>query len=305
MKNGAAKMRPRLQRVFWALLRIYILLVVAVYFLQGRLLYLRSANSAAVTQQQAADARLSFWPNAAKYQALLRAPPLDTINGTVVLFHGNAGTAQDRAFYATQFEQCGLRTLLVEYPGYGARDTDVALRQAPLGAQGGQIILAANAQFRQPIFVVGESLGAAVAAQAIQQAEQAQMGVVSGAILITPWDELANVANRHFWFLPVRFILADPYNSVAALKDFHAPLLVVRATRDEIIPASSTLALFNSFSGPKLIFNVPDGHNNWSENIPDSWWPQLCSHMLMLGVLPRQHMLMLDVLPRQHMQELR
>ena len=245
-------MRPRLQRVFWALLRIYILLVVSVYFLQGRLLYLRSANSAAVTQQQAADARLSYWPNAAKYQALLRTPPLDTINGTVVLFHGNAGTAQDRAFYATQFEQCGLRTLLVEYSGYGARDTDVALRQA----------------------------------------EQAQMGVVSGALLITPWDELANVANRRFWFLPARLILADSYNSVVALKDFHGPLLVVRATRDEIIPASSTLALFNSFSGPKQIFNVPDGHNNWSENIPDSWWPQLCSNMLMLGVLPRQHVLM-------------
>ena len=276
-------MRLRLKRIFWALLRIYILLVVSVYFLQGRLLYLRSANSAAVTQQQAADARLSFWPNAAKYQALLRAPSLAavnrTVNGTIILFHGNAGTAEDRAFYATQFEQCGLRTLLVEYPGYGARATDVALRQAALAAEGGQIILAANAQFGQPIFVVGESLGAAVAAQAIQQAEQVLPGVVSGATLITPWDELANVANRRFWFLPVRLILADPYNSVMALKDFHAPLLVVRATQDEIIPASSTLALFNRFSGSKQIFNLPGGHNSWSENIPDSWWLDLCKRM--------------------------
>ena len=276
-------MRLRLKRVFWAFLRIYILLVVSVYFLQGRLLYLRSENSAAVTQQQAADARLSFWPNAAKYQALLRTPPLGavnrTVNGTVILFHGNAGTAEDRAFYATQFEQCGLRTLLVEYPGYGARATDVALRQAALGAEGGQVILAANAQFARPIFVVGESLGSAVAVQAIQQAEQVLPGVVSGAILITPWDELANVANRRFWFLPVRLILADPYNSILALKDFHAPLLVVRATQDEIIPAQSTLALFNSFSGPKQIFNLPGGHNSWSENIPDSWWPDLCKRM--------------------------
>ena len=272
-------MRLRLKRVFWAFLRIYILLVVSVYFLQGRLLYLRSENSAAVTQQQAADARLSFWPNVAKYQALLRTPPLGDVNGTVILFHGNAGTAEDRAFYATQFEQCGLRTLLVEYPSYGARDTDVALRQAALGAEGGQIILAADAQFRQPIFVVGESLGAAVAAQAIQQAEQVLPGSVSGAILITPWDELANVAKGRFWFLPVRLILADLYNSVSALKNFHAPLLVVRATRDEIIPASSTLALFNSFSGPKQIFNLPGGHNSWSESIPDSWWPQLCNRL--------------------------
>jgi len=277
---GAANTRRGLKRLFWVAVRIYALLVVAVYFLQGRLLYLRSGNSAEVTQQQAANARLSLWPNAAKYQALLRVPLVGGAHGTVVLFHGNAGTAQDRAFYATQFEQCGLRTLLVEYPGYGARNTDdVALRQAALAAEGGQIILAANAEFAPPIYVVGESLGAAVAAQAIQQAEKTQMGAVSGAILITPWDELANVAKQRFWFLPVRLILADQYDSITALKSFHAPLLVVRATRDEIIPASSTLALFNSFSGPKQIYNISGGHNGWSENIPGSWWPELCNRM--------------------------
>ena len=269
--------RRILKRVFWAFVRIYALVVVAVYLLQSRLLYLRSENSLATVQQQAADARLSLWPNKASYQALVRVPS-GSAQGTVIMFHGNAGTADDRAYFATQFEHCGFRTLLVEYPGYGARTLDsVALRQAPLAAEGGQIILTANAQFASPIFVVGESLGAAVAAQAIQWAEKAQPGVVSGALLITPWDELASAANRRFWFLPVRLILADQYNSVLALKDFYAPLLVVRATRDELIPAGSTEALFNSFSGPKKMFNVPGGHNSWSENISDSGWLDLCN----------------------------
>ena len=249
------------------------------YFLQGRLLYLRSTNSLEVAQQQAADARLSLWPNAAKYQALLRVPS-GSAQGTVILFHGNAGTAPDRAFYATQFEQCGFRTLLVEYPGYGARSADnVLLRQAQLAAEGGQIIMAAHAQFAPPLFVVGESLGAAVAAQAIQQAEKVQSGVVSAALLITPWDELANTASRRFWFLPVRLILADQYSSVIALKNFHSPLLIVRATHDEIIPAASTQALFDRFAGPKRIFNISGGHNSWSTNVPDNWWPALCQKM--------------------------
>ncbi len=278
MKGSTA--RQTLKRVFWALVRIYVLLVVAVYLLQGRLLYLRSAESAEITQQQAADARLSIWPNSAKYQALLRIPSAQSVHGTVIMFHGNAGTAADRAYYANQFERCGFRTLLVEYPGYGSRTLDSsALRQTPLAADGAQIVLAANAQFAAPIFVVGESLGAAVAAQAIRQAEHAQAGLVSGAILITPWDELANVANKRFWFLPVRLILADQYNSVAALKDFHAPLLVVRAIDDQIIPAASTKVLFDSFSGAKQLFNVPGGHNNWSQNISDGWWPELCKNL--------------------------
>ena len=270
--------RRTLKRVFWSVVRIYALVLVAVYLLQGRLLYLRNENSLVTVQQQAADARLSLWPNKAGYQALVRVPSGGSAQGTVIMFHGNAGTADDRAYFATQFEHCGFRTLLVEYPGYGARKLDsVALRQAPLAAEGGQIILAANAQFASPIFVVGESLGAAIAAQAIQWAEKAQPGVVSGAILITPWDELASAANRRFWFLPVRLILADQYDSVLALKDFHAPLLVVRATRDELIPAASTEALFNSFSGPKQMFNVPGGHNSWSENISNSVWLDLCN----------------------------
>ena len=231
-----------------------------------------------MTQEKAANVRLSLWPNTAKYQALVREP-IDA-QGTIVMFHGNAGTAVDRAYFATQFEQCGFRTLLVEYPGYGARSLDSgALRQTQLAREGGEIILAAKAQFSAPIFVVGESLGAAVAAQAIQHAEKTQPSVVSGAILITPWDELASAAHKRFWFLPVRLILADQYNSALALKDFHAPLLVVRATRDELIPAASTEALVNSFSGPKQLYNISGGHNSWSENVPDRWWLELCNRM--------------------------
>lgn len=275
MQADLIRTRRRLKRVLWAVVRIYALLVVAVYLLQGRLLYLPSASLAETTQQQAAAARFSFWPQASNYFALLREP--SKASSTVVMFHGNAGTAADRAYYADQFERCGFRTLLVEYPGYGSRTTEfVALRQAALAADGGQIILAAHAQFNAPIFVVGESLGAAVAAQAIQWAEQAQPGVVSGAILITPWDQLSHVANKRFWFLPVRLILADQYNSVAGLKDFHAPLLVIRANNDDIIPATSTQALFDSFSGPKQIYNIDGGHNSWSQNITGRWWPELC-----------------------------
>ncbi len=278
MTAGKNSSRLRLKRIFWAAVRIYAVLVVAVYLLQGRLLYLRSAESIEITKETAADVRLSLWPNTAKYQALVR----ETIGaqGTIVMFHGNAGTAVDRAYLATQFEQCGFRTLLVEYPGYGARSLDSgALRQTPLAREGGEIILAAKVQFSAPIFVVGESLGAAVAAQAIKHAEKIQPGVVSGAILITPWDELASAANKRFWFLPVRLILADQYDSALALKDFHAPLLVVRATHDEFIPAASTEALFNSFSGPKQIYNISGGHNSWSENTPDRWWLELCNRM--------------------------
>jgi uncharacterized protein len=107
---------PLLKRVFWMLVRSYLLLVLLVYLLQGKLLYLPSVQTLAESTKRASFDRLTLWPQNAPYQALLDSND-ENSKGVVVLFHGNAGTAGDREFYARYFGQCGLRTLLVEYPG--------------------------------------------------------------------------------------------------------------------------------------------------------------------------------------------
>ena len=41
--------------------------------------------------------------------------------GTAIVFHGNAGHAGHRAYYARALTPLGLRVILAEYPGYGPR----------------------------------------------------------------------------------------------------------------------------------------------------------------------------------------
>jgi uncharacterized protein len=280
--SNATKRARLLKRVFWTLMRIYLLLVLLVYLLQGKLLYLPSVQTLTETAERASVDQLTLWPQNAPYQALLSGD--EAGKGVVVLFHGNAGTAGDREFYAHYFGQCGLRTLLVEYPGYGARPA-AELRQNALGTEGAAIILAARAQFKRPIYVVGESLGAAVAAQAIMRAEASTPGSVAGATLITPWDELASAARARFWFLPVRLMLHDAYDSVQALQNARMALVVVRAQQDALIPASATQSLFAQYPGPKMLIELPGGHVSWLTNTDPQWWQKVCGAMTRSGFL--------------------
>ena len=39
----------------------------------------------------------------------------------MIVFHGNAGHAGHRRFYADALKRLGLRVILAEYPGYGPR----------------------------------------------------------------------------------------------------------------------------------------------------------------------------------------
>ena len=55
------------------------------------------------------------------YQGLVAAQEAPAPNGTIVLFHGNGGTALDRGFYLKPFMNQGFRVILAEYPKYGGR----------------------------------------------------------------------------------------------------------------------------------------------------------------------------------------
>ena len=79
-----------LRRTFWACARIYALVVLAVYLLQGKLLYLSTTESLANTIERAKAEQLTLWPNAQHYLGLVSAPSDSAASGTVVLFHGNA-----------------------------------------------------------------------------------------------------------------------------------------------------------------------------------------------------------------------
>jgi alpha-beta hydrolase superfamily lysophospholipase len=237
---------------------------------QDRLLYFPA--KAAVAEMVSGG--LGAWPSAEDFRGLV-AEPAGVARGTAIVFHGNAGHAGHRAFYARALTGLGLRVILAEYPGYGPRGGEVGERHLVDDAE--QSIVQAHRLHGAPLLVVGESLGAGVAAAAAAR----QRDKVAGLLLITPWDRLEHVAGHHYPWLPVSWLLRDRYDSAAHLASFGRPVLVAIAERDNIVPARFGRALYDALPEPRRLVVIEGaGHNDWPGRVDDAWWRKATSFVL-------------------------
>jgi hypothetical protein len=245
-----------------AILVVGLMILAAIYLRQDRMLYF----PAPATVASVARGGLQAWPSEQDFRGLV-VEPVGPVRGTAIVFHGNAGHAGDRGFYAQALAPLGLRVILAEYPGYGPRAG--ALGEASFVADAEQTVALAHRQYGGPLLLVGESLGAAVAAAAAAQ----RRDLTAGLLLITPWDRLAHVGAYHYPWLPVKWMLRDEYDSQARLAGFDRPVLVVVAEHDSIVPARFGRALYAGLAGPKrLVVIEAADHNDWPARVDAGWW---------------------------------
>ena len=237
---------------------------------QDRLLYFPDKASLA----EMVSGGLHAWPGPEDFRGLV-AEPNGPARGTAIVFHGNAGHAGHRAFYAKALTRLGLRVILAEYPGYGPRDG--ALGEQNMAADAEQTIVFAHRLYGAPLLLIGESLGAAVVAAAAAR----QRDKTAGLLLITPWDRLENVGAYHYPWLPVKWLLRDRYDSVTHLMSFGRPIVVAVAERDSIVPARFGTALYESLSEPKQLTVLKGAeHNDWPGRVDDTWWREATRFLL-------------------------
>jgi uncharacterized protein len=247
-----------------------LIVVAGIAMLQDRLLYFPERTTVA----DVVSHRLSGWPTPYEFRGLV-AEPVGAFQGSAMVFHGNAGHVGQREYYATALTRLGLRVILAEYPGYGPREGQLGERNLVDDAE--QTIVRAHQLYGAPLLLVGESLGAGVAAAAGSR----QRDKIAGLTLITPWDRLVNVAAHHVAWLPVGWLLRDHYDSIAHLASFDRPILVVLAERDSIVPARFGMALYESLSAPKRLKVVSGAeHNDWIERVDKNWWREATQFLL-------------------------
>ena len=222
--------------------------------------FLYFPNDEKPTDRMLESENMVLWQDAdGDYRGLTAATPTPAPNGTIVLFHGNGGTAFDREFYLLPLMDLGFRVILAEYPKYGGRPGEVG--EAPFVADGLETVKLAYEQYGEPLYLLGESLGCGVTAAIANQSAPP----IAGIILITPWDTLAAVAKSLFPFLPTSLVLTDKYDSIANLKAFKKKIAVVAAEYDEILPIAHAHNLYAQLpEGQKRMWVVKAaGHNDW------------------------------------------
>jgi pimeloyl-ACP methyl ester carboxylesterase len=176
-----------------------------------------------------------------------------------LILHGNAGLAVQRAYWADALERVlpgrALSVYILEYPGYGRREgspTQAVLTAAALAA------FDAIPPEGNRIFLLGESLGCAVAAQ-VAHARPDRTG---GVVLVSPFNRLADVAGHHYPWLPVRWLVRDTWKSDEALRGFAGPVAILAAERDSVVPAIFAQRLHAGYEGRKWLQVIPGEDHN-------------------------------------------
>ncbi|HEY3763167.1 MAG TPA: alpha/beta hydrolase [Verrucomicrobiae bacterium] len=214
----------------------------------------------------AQSANLQRWTNSAGQPiGFKHLSPTQPAEGSILVTYGNAASAIDCAHYAGDIQPVAAMDIyILEYPGYEDRPgspTETKIFQA--GEDAFQSI-----PTNHPIYLVGESLGTGPASYLAGTFSNR----VAGIALISPFDTLASPARYEFPYLPVSLLLMDRFSSVDYLQNYHGKIAIAVDGADEIVPTKSGLRLYDSYNGPKKLWEFKNaGHCQIYSPVSEFW----------------------------------
>lgn len=179
----------------------------------------------------------------------------------VVVYHGNAGSACDREYFKSIFENAGYSYLFVEYTGYGG-DGKKPSRAALLKDAENVIVFLKTKEHKETALLT-ESIGAGVASY------HASLMPPNKMIFIAPFDNLANVAKAHFPFYLYPMTLwakfsKENFDNGSLLQNYEGELTIIHGTEDHIIPLKYGRSLYEKapMLNKRFVAIEGAGHND-------------------------------------------
>jgi alpha-beta hydrolase superfamily lysophospholipase len=211
--------------------------------------------------------------------------PCASARGTVVLFHGHAGSKDSLLREARAFHEMGFRTLLVDFYGSGGsagHETSIGFFESADVVKAFEY--AGTLPGAGPVILYGQSMGAAAVLKGVADARIRPAALV----LECPFDSLAHTVRRRFrsfgvpsfpsadlllfWggaqqgFNPFAFRPADSAASI------DVPTLILNGGSDPWVTRNDARAIFRRLKGPKsLRFFEGLGHGSCLAWQPVLW----------------------------------
>jgi hypothetical protein len=237
----------------------YGLLVVFMYLMQGRMLYLADVPGRSLTMTPA-DVGLTY------QDVSIETTDDVTLHGwfiagqssrVLLFFHGNAGNISHRLDSIRHFQNLGLSVLIIDYRGYGKstgrttergiyRDADAAWRYL-IEDRG---VVASN------IVIFGRSLGGSVASQLASKNQPLALIVESS------FTSVPDIAQDLYPWLPVRWLSRFGHATRDHVRDVHCAILVIHSRDDEINPFRHGEAIFAAANEPRTLLPIRGTHND-------------------------------------------
>lgn len=176
--------------------------------------------------------------------------------GTVVLYHGNAGSACDRAYLAQLFVDAGYGYVVPEYAGY-SNDPRMPTHNL-VKADVTQVVSYIETHTARPLLIVGESVGTGVASY------HTSLQMPDRLLLISPFASLYDIARKQFWYYPTSLLVDNAFDNVALLTHYEGSVTIIHGDIDRVIPQASGRTLFDALttSNKQFVSVEGKGHND-------------------------------------------
>ena len=239
-----------------ALIIFYIFLLIIVFLFQRNLLYHTSVDNY-LKDDLAAE------PSEIEKVTIITADKIDLTGWfynkdiekfkTIVFFHGNAGSLQNRTYKLNHFKNLNVNFLIIAWRGFSGnkgKPNEMGLYEDAKSA-----IRWLNTKGIQDknIILYGESLGTAVAIEIAQDKKYA------GVVLESPFTSMVNMGKKYYPFFPVSFLLKDKFESYKKINKIFIPILVMHGKVDRIVPYEMGKKIYELANRPKFFYSQEYG----------------------------------------------
>lgn len=179
--------------------------------------------------------------------------PASPGRATILYFHGNGGSIGDRDHKARRLLDRGYGLLLAGYRGYGGNPGKPS--EAGLFADG-RAWLAALERLGVPsrdAVLYGESLGSGVVAALATET------AVAAVVLEAPYTSIVDIAALRYWFVPVRRLVLDRFDTESRMPGLRAPVLIIHGSDDRVVPVGHGRRLHAAGQGEKRLAVIAGG----------------------------------------------
>lgn len=182
-------------------------------------------------------------------------PQYSKPKGVVLFFHGNRFNVEHYSTYAPYFTKHGYEIWMPDYPGYGRSKGEIEM--SILDDLAIQLYQMARAQFAPgQIVLYGKSLGTGVASFLASKRDCRHL------ILETPYYSLSSLTQAYAYFLPIPNLIRFNLKTGAYFKEIKAPITVLAAAKDELIPLSNSLRLLPDMKIGDAFYMVDNARHN-------------------------------------------
>ncbi len=213
-----------------------------------------------------------------KVEAWFLPPVADAAAGrapVVIFAHGNAELIDFAPLEFKPFTELGIGVLLVEYPGYGRSEGQPSQQSVTATFTAAYDMLISRTDVDpEKIILYGRSLGGGAVCALASHRPSAAM------ILASTFTSIRSMSAR---YLVPGFLVRDPFDNLAVVKDYAGPILIIHGKHDRVIPFRHGMTLVKAAKNGQLLA-YDCGHNDCPPD-PAQYWNDVASFLQRAGII--------------------